>query len=67
MPRRSVGLIKTSFQLTPEQLERLDRLAQEESATLAVIVRKVIDLGLEAYQRQQRILRAIEAPIEEAV
>lgn len=46
----SGGLVKTSTQLQPAQLERIDEIAEREGLSRAAIISRLIGKGLEAEQ-----------------
>jgi hypothetical protein len=53
--RTSRGLIKTSFQVDPEQLETIDLLCEPARAPRSLMIRQLLDLGIREYARRERL------------
>jgi hypothetical protein len=53
------GLIKLSFQLTQEQVEQLEVLAQRKRLPLSSTARMVFELGIQQQARLDRLAEAV--------
>jgi predicted transcriptional regulator len=51
---------RTAIHLTEEQAEKLEKIAERNSATTATLIRKVVDQFLEREEARQALLDAFE-------
>jgi predicted DNA-binding protein len=52
-------MVRTQISLTPEQAERLNRLARERGVSMAALVREAVNAALERDDRDERWQRAL--------
>jgi predicted DNA-binding protein len=52
-------MVRTQISLTPEQAERLNRLARERGVSMAALVREAVNAALERDDRDERWQQAL--------
>lgn len=52
-------LVKTSVQLRPDQIAAMQAIADEKHIRWSVVLRMLLDAGLERQQKADQILRAV--------
>lgn len=60
-------LLSVAFQADRDLVTALDNVAQQEGGSRSDAIRKLLRLGLDRYQRRERIVDALEAVQEVAV